>query len=107
MKAFKIFVAVLVATFAFSFNAQAQKEKKGSMEEVTFSVDIHCESCKTKCEANLPYIKGVKDFKVDMESNTIWFKFDGSKVTKQKLSSELAKLGYPGTEVKPENAQKK
>ena len=42
-----------------------------------------------------------------MESNTIWFKFDGSKVTKQKLSSELAKLGYPGTEVKPENAQKK
>ena len=28
MKTFKIFVAVLVATLAFSFNAQAQKEKK-------------------------------------------------------------------------------
>ena len=99
MKAFKIFVAVLVATFAFSFNAQAQKEKKGSMEEVTFSVDIHCESCKTKCEANLPYIKGVKDVKVSVEEQTVWFKYDPTKVTKQKLGAELTELGYPAKEI--------
>lgn len=102
MKTLKIFIAVLVATFAFSLSAQAQTEKKGGMAEVTFAVDIHCESCKVKCEANLPYIKGVKDFKVNMESQTIWFKYDAAKVTKQKLSSELTKLGFPGKEVTPE-----
>lgn len=108
MKAFKFFAAVLVAVLALSLSAQAQNKKKApKYEEVTFEAHIHCHSCKAKCDAALPYIKGVKDFKVSVEEQTVWFKYDPAKVTKQKLAAELAELGYPGKEIAKEDIQKK
>lgn len=100
MKAFKFFAAVLIAVLTLSLSAQAQNKKKApKYEEVTFSAHIHCNNCKAKCDAALPYIKGVKDFKVSVEDQTVWFKYDPTKVTKQKLGAELAELGYPGKEI--------
>ncbi len=107
MKTLKIFTAIMVAVLAFSFTANAQNKKKDAkFEEVTFAVEIDCESCKKKCEAALPYIKGVKAFNVDIQAQTIWFKYDPLKVTKQKLGAEIAELGYPGKEIKKEEAAK-
>ena len=107
MKTVKILTAILVAVLALSVSAYAQDEKKNKYEEVTFSVEIDCPNCKAKCDANLPYIKGVKDVVVSLETQTVWFKYDPAKVTKQKLGAELAELGYPGKEiVKEEDPQK-
>lgn len=108
MKTLKIFAAMIIAALTVSFTAQAQDTKKSNPNaEVTFSADIHCNNCKKKCDANLPFIKGVKDVKVSVEDKTVWFKYDESKVSKQKLATELAKLGYPGTEIVKEDTQKK
>ena len=91
MKAFKFFAAVLIAVLTLSLSAQAQNKKIApKYEEVTFSAHIHCNNCKAKCDAALPYIKGVKDVKVSVEEQTVWFKYDPTKVTKQKLGAELA-----------------
>ena len=76
-----------------------KKKAAPKFAEVTFSADIHCNSCKDKVDAALPYIKGVKDFKVSVEERTVWFKYDASKVTKQKLGAELAELGFPAKEI--------
>ena len=106
MKAIKFLTVLLAAVLTLSVSAQAQNKKKEApkMAEVTFSADIHCNSCKNKVDAALPYIKGVKDFKVSVEERTVWFKYDATKVTKQKLGAELAELGFPAKEiVKAEN----
>ncbi len=105
MKGLKIFATILVALFTLTVSADAQtnkKKAKAALEEVTFAVSIHCADCKAKCDANLPYIKGVKDFNVSVEDQTIWFKYDPTKITKQKLAAEIAELGYPGEEIKKE-----
>ncbi len=103
MKALRIFTAIVVAVLTLSLSAQAQNKKKApKLEEITFSADIHCHSCKAKCDAALPYIKGVKDFKVDVDTRTVWFKYDPTKVTKQKLGAELAELGFPAKEMAKE-----
>ncbi len=101
MKAIKFLTVLLVAVLTLSVSAQAQNKKKAAPKfaEVTFSADIHCNSCKDKVDAALPYIKGVKDFKVSVEERTVWFKYDASKVTKQKLGAELAELGFPAKEI--------
>ena len=101
MKAIKFLTVLLVAVLTLSLSAQAQNKKKAApkYEEVTFSADIHCNSCKNKVDAALPYIKGVKDFKVSVEDRTVWFKYDATKVNKQKLGAELAELGFPAKEI--------
>lgn len=103
MKAIKFFAALTVAVLTVSFSLYAQEEKKPNPNaEVTFSVSIDCVNCQKKCEANLPFVKGVKDVKVDLENHTIWFKYDEKKVSKQLLAAEIVKLGYTATEIEPE-----
>lgn len=99
MKTVKFLTAILVAVLALSVASYAQDKKKNKFEEVTYSVEIDCANCKAKCDAQIPYFKGVKDFKVDLETQTIWIKFDPAKTTKQKLGADIAKMGYPGKEV--------
>lgn len=100
MKGLKTILAVVVMVMTFAFGANAQTNKKASKEaEVKYSVFLHCESCKKKIEAVLPYVKGVKDMKVDMDGQTIWIKYDNTKTNKGTLAQELKKLGYEGKEV--------
>lgn len=100
MKTLKIFTATLFAILTLTFSLQAQSEKKPNPNaEVTFSTSIDCVNCKKKCEANLPFVKGVKDVKVDLDNHTIWFRYDEKKVSKQLLAAEIVKLGYTATEI--------
>lgn len=85
---------------AISFTANAQTGKKASKEsEVKYSVSIDCENCKKKVEAVLPYVKGVKDIKVDLAARSVWVKYDNTKTNKETLASEIKKIGYDATEV--------
>ena len=93
-------LAVMVS--ALSFNAQAQNKKKKNIEEVTFSVSLHCDDCKKKAEGVVPAaIKGIKNFKASVEDQTFWIQYDGSKNTKENIIAVLAKKGYDVKEVKP------
>ncbi len=100
MKHLKVLFTVVIAMFALTLSANAQnKDQKIKKEaEVTYSVAMHCQSCVDKLENKLPYIKGVKDLKISLEQQTIWFKYDPSKTTKEAIIKELEKLGYPAKE---------
>ena len=59
-------MVLAVMLSAFSFGAQAQNKKKKVMEEVKFSVYLHCDDEKKKAEAVIPTIKGIKDLKASV-----------------------------------------
>ena len=100
----KVTVLMMVALLAFSLNAAAQKkDKQAKFEEVTFVTDIDCKNCVKKCEATLPYEKGIKDCKIDLASKTIYFKFDTKKTSKEKLAKAIEKLGYSASETQKDN----
>ncbi len=95
---------ILALTF-FSGTTFAQNKKDAKDVEVLFSVAIDCPSCQKKLEAKLPYEKGVKDLKIDLEKQTIWFLFNSDKTNKENLIKALDKLGYPAKELVPVKEQ--
>ena len=103
MKKIKILAAVLFAALMlFSFEGVQAQNNKNNVAEITFSVpSIDCDHCKKRLEANLPFVKGVKDLKISVPEKTVWFKYDPAKVTKAQLAEALTKAGFPGKEITP------
>ena len=99
---------LLVAGTATTALAQDKKQKKNAnIQEVTFVTTIDCKNCVKKVEANLPYEKGIKDMKVNLDDRTVWIKYDASKTDKEKLAAAIVKLGYEAEEVTNEPEEKK
>ncbi len=96
--------AVCLFALVCCVNADAKNDKKKEAE-VTFSVAVDCENCKAKLEAKLPFVKGVKDLKVDLATQTIWFKYQPSKTNVEALEAAIEKLGYEAEEIKPEQKE--
>ena len=98
---------LIVAGGATATMAQDKKQKKqADIKEVTFVTTIDCKNCVKKVEANLPYEKGIKDMKVNLDDTTIWIKYDADKTDKAKLAAAIVKLGYEAEEITPEEAKK-
>lgn len=99
MKTIQLISILLLSTLLFmSENSIAQDKKE---MEVLFSVPIDCPSCQKKLEAKLPYEKGVKDLKIDLEKQTVWFLYSPKKTNKENLVKALDKLGYKAKEIAP------
>ena len=99
---------LLVAGTATAALAQDKKQKKqADIREVTFVTSIDCKNCVKKVEANLPYEKGIKDMKVNLDERTVWIKYDAAKTDKEKLAAAIVKLGYDAEERIPEEDAKK
>lgn len=101
-----ISITLLSVLLMFSGTANAQNKKESKESQVTFSVPIDCPSCQKKLEAKLPYEKGVKDLKIDLEKQTIWFSYSPDKTNKENLIKALDKLGYKAVEVTKEEPSK-
>ena len=100
---FRIFIVAVFAIFALNTEASAQKKKEA---EVTFSVNVDCPACVKKLESNLPFEKGVKDLQVSLEDQTVWFKYQEGKTTKEELAKAIEKFGYKVSEIKKEEEKK-
>ena len=100
---FRILFVAVIAIFALNTEASAQKKKKEA--EVTFSVNVDCPACVKKLESNLPFEKGVKDLRVSLEEQTVWFKYQPKKTDVQALEAAIEKLGYEAEEIKPEQKE--
>jgi copper chaperone CopZ len=96
MKLKKIVTVALAVLVSFAaLDAQDKKEQsKKKSEEVTFSVNMFCENCKTKIEKNISWEKGVKDLTVDLEKKTVKIVYHPQKTTEEKLKKAVEKLGY-------------
>lgn len=108
MKQFiKILLAVvIVAMFSFNADAQNRKKRQENIAEVTFVSSIDCAGCVKKVEGNIPYEKGVRDLKVNLDDQTIYIKYDATKTDKEKLAAAIIKLGYTAEEKVAEEEKK-
>jgi periplasmic mercuric ion binding protein len=94
IKTLLLSVIVLISGI-FTLNAQVQKvSKEKKVAEVTFNVNMHCESCQAKIERIIPFEKGVKDIKVDLEHKTVKVKYDPRKTNEEKLKKAFENLDY-------------
>ena len=67
MKTIKIlFTLVVFVMMGLTVNAQAKKDTT-----VIFKVGIHCPSCKAKLDKDMPFEKGIKDYKLNMKDSTV------------------------------------
>ena len=102
-----ITLALLLMAGTAAFAQDKKQKKNANLEEVTFVTTIDCKNCVKKVEANLPYEKGIKDMKVNLDDRTVWIKYDATKTDKEKLAAAIVKLGYEAEEVIPEEEAKK
>lgn len=105
MKLVKLLTVMLFVCSSFIAGADNGKKLKANESEVWYAVAIDCPSCEQKLMAQLPYIKGVKDVKIDIDKQVIWFLYRNDKTDKKVISAELEKLGYPGKEITEEQAE--
>lgn len=82
-------IMTIAMVLSFGNTTFAKDEKK----TVVFKAELHCKSCKAKIEKSIPFEKGVKDLKVDMEAKTITIEYRADKTTEEKLIAAIEKCG--------------
>lgn len=106
----KILTTLLLGVFCLSLStasyAQTGTPKKANEAEVTFSVNIDCPNCQKKVESKLPFEKGVKDMKVNLEKHEVWILYQTDKTDKDKLIAAIKKIGYEAKEKEKESPKK-
>jgi len=93
----KLLVIIVMALFVMNTYAE-DKQKK--VTEVTYKVEMDCQSCVNKITKNIPFEKGVKDLNVDFEGQTVTVKYREDKTTKENLVKAFNKLEFEVDELK-------
>ena len=89
----KIIALCLVALLGFGVSeAQAQKKGGKSVTTTVFMTNLDCQGCAKKITDTIPYEKGVKEVKVDVDTKTVTVTFDASKTNNEALVKAFAKV---------------
>jgi copper chaperone CopZ len=90
------FLLLAIALLISGTLTSAAQEKKSEPKkaDVTFTVNMHCDNCKTRIEKALIWEKGVKDLDIKLKETTVRITFDPRKTGKEKLQHIIKELGY-------------
>lgn len=88
---------IVMCMSIIGITAQNEKEKKGEKETVVFDVSMTCASCKKRIEKNIPFEKGVKDLRVNLDDKTVMVVYQNNKTDQDKLREAIEKMGYTVT----------
>lgn len=91
LKSIVLFFSVILCSGVF---AQSKEKTNDKFSTIVLSSQISCQNCKNKIEKNIPFEKGVKDLKVDIEKKTVTITFRKDKNTAEALCAAVSKLGY-------------
>jgi len=102
MKKFLIVKALLAFVLCFNLvQVNAENDKKKT-SEVTFKVEMDCQSCANKVSKNIPFEKGVKDLHVDFKAQTVHIKYRQDKTNEENLKKAFEKIGLKAEGIKKE-----
>lgn len=87
----KIIMLCLVAVLGFGV-ADAVAQKKSDVKTTVFVTDIDCEHCAKKITNSIPFVKGVKDVKVDVPTKTVTVTYDSTKSNDEALIKAFTKI---------------
>ena len=93
----KLLVLIITTLMVVSTYAEDKKKK---VSEVTYKVEMDCQSCVNKITKNIPFEKGVKDLNVDFEGQTVTVKYREDKTSKENLVKAFKKLEFEVDELK-------
>jgi periplasmic mercuric ion binding protein len=95
-----ILILILFAAANISFAQTANKQT------ITIKTAIYCDHCK-KCEScggridkELPFIKGLTDYKFDEKAMTITITYNTTKTTPEQLKQAISKIGFDADDIK-------
>lgn len=99
MKKFVLVCLMLVMGVAFA-QAEIQKkdgkkaktEQKTEQKTVVFATSLDCPNCAKKVENTLPYVKGVKDVKIELLTREVTVTFDTKKCDEATLIAAFEKI---------------
>lgn len=97
----KLILIIILAVAANTTFAQTTNK-----QTITIKTKIYCDHCK-KCEScggridrELPFIKGLTDYKFDEKANTITVTYNTRITTPEDIRFAIAKIGFDADEVK-------
>lgn len=97
---------LLISTVSNAENTKNKKDKKNKqVETVVFNVKMNCMSCVAKVKKNIPFERGVKDLKVDFDTQKVAITYKMKKTDIEKLKKAIEKLDITVKGV--ENSKKK
>ncbi|MDR1740109.1 MAG: heavy-metal-associated domain-containing protein [Bacteroidales bacterium] len=88
-----LFTGLNIAELKANMQSQAT-EKTSNKETVTFYISVHCANCLKRIDKNLPFIKGVLDYKTNLDQKSITITYDKRKANEATLKQELEKLDF-------------
>ena len=101
----RLFAILMIAVASFSFQANAQGDSKTAETIIKTEVFCdhcdHCESCKPRIETALFEISGVKQAKLNIETQTIKVVYNPKKTTEKEIKEAILKSGYSADGVQP------
>ena len=101
----KMLLLCVVALLSFGY-ASADEPKNGDNKVVTtvFETNIDCAGCAKKVNNTIPYEKGVKDVKVDVNTKTVTVTYDSTKTNEANLVKAFTKIKI---EAEPQKKEQK
>lgn len=98
MKKSLLITAALLFIFS-SLTLSAQEKNKKNLSTVRFETSIDCENCVSTVMKNIPFEKGVKDVKCDLETREVTVQYQKDKTSPETLKRSIEKLGFTAKEV--------
>jgi len=95
----KTVLTLLIVMMSASLAAQ---EKSKDVASVKFDTSIDCQNCVNTIMKNIPFEKGVKDVKCNLQTKVVTIEYNPEKTKPELLKRALEKLGYTAKE-KPDN----
>jgi mercuric ion binding protein len=83
----------IIMLVSVSVDMKAQDDKK-KVQKTTFECSVDCHSCEKKIMQSIPFEKGVKDVKVDIDKQEVVVSYKPTKNNDESLKKALEKLGY-------------
>lgn len=79
-----VITLALLLTLGLTLDGQVKKDTT-----VLFKLRIHCPSCKAKLDKNMPFEKGIKNYKLNMKDTTVLLTFRVGKNTVAGLKAAI------------------
>ncbi len=94
---------IVVSSLFVVNNLQAQKKET---KTVCFKSSMDCKNCEKTLTNYLSFEKGVKNLKVDLETNTILVEYKEGKSSDETIAKAIKKKGYDANKISLEEYNK-
>ena len=93
----KIIMLCLVAIVGFGVTGAMAQKKQVDLKTTVFQTDVDCENCAKKVDNSIPYQKGVKEVKVDVDTKIVTVTYDPAKTNDEALVKAFTKIKIKAT----------